>query len=141
MQKYLLWCVQLAGLSQCDVIASDLMNEEECKGSVTLYEGSKETVVTKHENVKVTIDKVKVEGCGCFKLHSRKEGKGKSFFLGRRGEFSAEDIGWRKVRSVWKVECWSMKSELDSGSSRSILESTIYVMWISILLTNCIFNS
>jgi hypothetical protein len=80
--------------------------EGECKGSVTLYEGSEETVVTEDQNVKVTVDKVKVEGCGCFQLHNKKNGKGRSYFLGR-GEHTGDDIGWKKVRSVRKVECES----------------------------------
>ena len=78
----------------------------ECKGIVSLYEGSEEIVVNKDQNVKVTVDKVKVEGCGCFQLHNKKNGKGKSYFLGR-GEHTGKDIGWKKVRSVRKVECES----------------------------------
>ena len=76
-----------------------------CEGSVTLYEGSEETVVTEYMNVKVTVDKVVLEGCGCYSLTSRKNGRGKSYFLSRRGEHSVEDIGWSKVRSVGKVHC------------------------------------
>ena len=78
----------------------------ECKGSVTLYEGSEEIVVNKDQNVKVTVDKVKVQGCGCYQLHNKKDGKGRSYFLGG-GEHTGEDIGWRKVRSIRKVECES----------------------------------
>ena len=79
--------------------------EGECKGSVTLYEGSEETVVTKDENMRLTVDKMKVEGCGCWRLYNKKGGRGRSYFLTRRGEQMGEDIGWRKVRSVRKVEC------------------------------------
>ena len=56
-------------------------------------------------NVKVTVDKVMLVGCGCYSLTSRKNGRGKSYFLSRRGEHSVEDIGWSKVRSVSKVDC------------------------------------
>ena len=73
---------------------------------MTLYEGSEEKVVTKDQNVKVTVDKVKVQGCGCYQLHNKKDGKGRSYFLGG-GEKTGEDIGWRKVRSIRKVECES----------------------------------
>ena len=83
-------------------------NEGECKGSVTLYEGSTETVVTKDENVKVSVDKIKLEGCGCFRLHDKKNGRGRSFFLGRQGEYTGEEMGLRKVRSVRRVECESL---------------------------------
>ena len=65
-------------------------------------------MVTKDENVKVTVDKVKVEGCGCFTLHSKKGGRGRSYLLGKRGEHIALDIGWSKVKSVRIAECERM---------------------------------
>eukprot|EP00092_Neocalanus_flemingeri_P049543 GFUD01056979.1.p1 GENE.GFUD01056979.1~~GFUD01056979.1.p1 ORF type:complete len:153 (+),score=49.75 GFUD01056979.1:15-473(+) len=102
----LMFSVQL--LSHCLGNLIDVAAKEgECEGSVTLYEGSEETVVTEDENVKVTVDKVKLVGCGCFSLHAKKGGRGRSYFLGRRGEYSGEDIGWSKVRSVRRVECES----------------------------------
>ena len=83
--------------------------EEECEGSVTLYEGSEEMVVTKDEDIKpsVTVDKVKVkvEGCGCFVLFTRKGGMGKSVFLDGVGEWIMKKK--MKVRSVRKIECES----------------------------------
>ena len=102
----ILFCVLLA-VGKCNVLDSSVMKDE-CKGSVTLYEGSEEVMVTKDEEVNVVVDKVKAEGCGCFTLHSKKEGRGKSFFLsGAGGEYSPQDIGWNKVRSVRKVACES----------------------------------
>merc|ERR1711892_1640840 len=83
-------------------------NEGECKGSVTLYEGSTETGVTKDENVKVSVDKIKMEGCRCFRLHDKKKGRGRSFFLGKQGEYTGEEMGLRKVRSVRRVDCESL---------------------------------
>ena len=73
---------------------------------MTLYKGSEETVVTKDQKVRVSVDKVKVEGCGCIQLHNKTDGRGRSYFLGR-GELTGEEIGWRKVRSVRKVKCES----------------------------------
>jgi hypothetical protein len=81
--------------------------DEECEGFVTLYEGSEEMVVTEDEDIKpsVTVDKVKVEGCGCFVLFTRKGGMGKSVFLGGEGErIIKKKI---RVRSVRKVKCVS----------------------------------
>merc|ERR1712083_533694 len=80
--------------------------EGECKGALTLYEGSEETIVTKDEDsINVSVDSVKMEGCGCFTLHTKKIGKGKSFFLGKSGEYSGEQLGLKKVRSVRRVGC------------------------------------
>ena len=76
---------------------------KECHGSVTLYEGSEETVVTKDEDIKpsIGVEKVVMEGCGCFTLHTRKGGRGRSFFLGGEGE----RIMKMRVRSVRRVKC------------------------------------
>merc|ERR1711970_16088 len=80
--------------------------EGECKGALTLFEGSEETIVTKDEDsIKVNVDRVKMEGCGCFTLHTKKSGRGKSFFLGKSGEYSGEQLGLKKVRSVRRVSC------------------------------------
>ena len=49
-----------------------------CTGSVTLYQGSEETVVTEDINIRIKVDRVKVEGCGCFSLYFRKGGQGRS---------------------------------------------------------------
>ena len=81
------------------------MDRDVCNGSVTIYEGFDETVITKDGDVKVTLDYVKVEGCGCFTLHSRKGGNGRSFFLGRSGHYNSLEIGWSKVRSVRRASC------------------------------------
>ena len=66
-------------------------------------------MVTKDEDIKpsVTVDKVKVkvEGCGCFVLFTRKGGMGKSVFLGGEGERIMKNK--MKVRSVRKMECQS----------------------------------
>eukprot|EP00092_Neocalanus_flemingeri_P100249 GFUD01128026.1.p1 GENE.GFUD01128026.1~~GFUD01128026.1.p1 ORF type:complete len:150 (+),score=29.47 GFUD01128026.1:183-632(+) len=104
--NHLLFIFSVYLLSNCLGNIIDANEKEvECKGSVTLFEGSEETVVTKDENVKVTVERVMVEGCGCFTLHSKKEGR--SYFLNKRGVHTAEDIGWSKVRSVRRVECES----------------------------------
>ena len=66
------------------------MKDGVCEGSVTLHEGSEETVVTEYMNVKVTVDKVVLEGCGCYSLTSRKNGRGKSYFLSRMLQYQTQ---------------------------------------------------
>merc|ERR1711892_407788 len=107
-------------------------NEGECKGSVTLYEGSTETVVTEDENVKVSVDKIKREGCGCFRLHDKKNGRGRSFFLGRQGEYTGEDMGLRKVRSVRRVECESLAMPVWGSLSLWWAWSFSWLWWLSL---------
>ena len=76
--------------------------DNECHGSVRL---SKDKVVTKDTDIKpsIKVTKVLVEGCGCFKLWSRKGGKGRSFLLTGAGEWMVN----MKVGSVKKVSCRS----------------------------------
>ena len=61
--------------------------------------------MTEYMNVKVTVDMVVLEGFECYSLTRRKNDRENSYFLGRRGEHSMEDIGWSKVRSVSRVDC------------------------------------
>ena len=58
------------------------IKDERCERSVALYEVSDETRVTENINVKVTVDKVVLEGSGCYWLNSRDDRKGKSYVLG-----------------------------------------------------------
>eukprot|EP00092_Neocalanus_flemingeri_P018825 GFUD01020383.1.p1 GENE.GFUD01020383.1~~GFUD01020383.1.p1 ORF type:complete len:133 (+),score=34.16 GFUD01020383.1:47-400(+) len=113
MRIYLLLCFSALLLPHC--LGGDALKlimeapewEEECGGPLTLYDnGGTKTVVTKDENeMKVRVDKVKFEGNCCFTLHSLKRGRGRTYYLLRRGEHSAEEIGWSRVRSVRRVEC------------------------------------
>ena len=66
----------LKSFIRANIIDGGVMDRVACNGSVIIYEGFNETVITKDEDVKVTLDYVKVEGCGCFTLHSRKGGNG-----------------------------------------------------------------
>eukprot|EP00091_Calanus_sinicus_P004248 TRINITY_DN1448_c0_g1_i2.p1 TRINITY_DN1448_c0_g1~~TRINITY_DN1448_c0_g1_i2.p1 ORF type:complete len:112 (-),score=23.92 TRINITY_DN1448_c0_g1_i2:160-495(-) len=72
-----------------------------CAGSLTLYNGLEEVMVTEDINLRMNVDRVRVEGCGCFTLHSRKGGRGRSYFLGGEGEYTLS----MRVRSVRRVEC------------------------------------
>ena len=102
----LLFVTAMVCMTECNVLDSGDKNSGECKGNVVLYEGSEETKVTEDGDVDLVVDKVMVEGCGCFTLHSKKEGRGKSFFLrSTDGVASPSDMGWARVRSVRKVAC------------------------------------
>ena len=73
-----------------------------CAGSVTLYNESEETMVTEDAtNMRMNVDRAVVEGCGCFTLHTRRGGRGRSYFLGREGEHIVN----LRVRSVRRVDC------------------------------------
>ena len=57
--------------------------------------------MTENANIRIKVDRVKVEGCGCFSLYSRKCGQGRSYFLGGEGELILN----MRVRLVRKVDC------------------------------------
>eukprot|EP00092_Neocalanus_flemingeri_P000260 GFUD01000280.1.p1 GENE.GFUD01000280.1~~GFUD01000280.1.p1 ORF type:complete len:117 (+),score=22.40 GFUD01000280.1:104-454(+) len=78
-----------------------------CIGTLTLYglDGS-ETVVTEDvHSMRVTVERVVMEGCGCFTLHSRPTFMGRSYNLRTRGEHSRAETGFGRVKSVERVEC------------------------------------
>ena len=101
----LLCLVIFQHLARGHLIDAEVTERVECEGSVTIYQGSNESVITENADIKATLDLVKVEGCGCFTLHSRKGGNGRSFFLGRSGHYNSLEIGWSKVRSVRRASC------------------------------------
>ena len=86
------------------LIDTPMIRTTECNGAVTLYEGSKKIVLTENEDLRpgVVVDKVVVEGCGCFTVHTRRRGYGRLFFFRGAGE-------WRlrmTVKSIRKIPCY-----------------------------------
>ena len=54
----------------------------------------------------LTVQKAVLEGCGdCFRLFEKKNGRGRSYFVNRRGDHT---ITLGKVRSIRKVACSNM---------------------------------
>ena len=78
--------------------------DPECHGSVRLYNDvSEDRVVTEDVNIRprMRVTRVLVEGCGCFTLHSRRRGRGRSLFLSGNGERNVN----MRVGSVRKFPC------------------------------------
>merc|ERR1719308_246555 len=76
--------------------------DPDCQGSVTLYNDvSEDRVVTEDMDIgpRMRVTKVLKEGCGCFALHSRTRGRGRSLFLASNGERNVN----MRVGSVRKV--------------------------------------
>merc|ERR1711915_293444 len=101
-------CKCLLSILCLTIVSAELIEtagkDGQCDGTVTLYEGPKETLVKDSENVKVNIDRVKVEGCGCFRLYAKKNGRGKSYLLWKRGEHSSEEVGCEsRAMPLWMV--------------------------------------
>ena len=76
----------------------------ECNGAVILHEGSVKMIVTEEEDFKrrVMVDKVVLEGCGCYTAHTRRKGRGRLFYFAGAGEWKIK----MTVRSVRKVQCY-----------------------------------
>ena len=75
-----------------------------CQGSVTLHNDvSEDRVVNEDMDIRprMRVTRVLVEGCGCFTLHSRTRGRGRSLFLSGNGERNVN----MRVGSVGKVSC------------------------------------
>merc|ERR1711942_395003 len=78
--------------------------DPECQGSVRLYNDvSEDRVVTEDVDIRprMRVTRVVVEGCGCFTLHSRRRGRGRSLFLSGNEDRNVN----MRVGSVRKVPC------------------------------------
>merc|ERR1711942_47894 len=88
--------------SRLSIVSPDLSLE--CHGSVRLYNDvSEDRVVTEAMDIRprMRVTRVLVEGCGCFTLHSRTRGRGRSLFLDSNEERNVN----MRVGSVRKVPC------------------------------------
>ena len=109
MYRAILLCISFLSLSRADFVATSDVTTGECVGSITLHTGEhtiKFTDGVEELEESMTVEKAVLEGCGdCFRLFKKKNGRGKSYFVNRRGEHT---ITMGKVRSIRKVSCSNM---------------------------------
>ena len=78
---------------------------ENCEGNLVLYEGTNEIHVTGDEDFakSVMVDKVKMEGCGCFEIYSKMIGRsGWRLLVEKEGDTEV----MRKIRTIRRRNCF-----------------------------------
>ena len=90
-------------LIQCDFINTEVDSTGECSGSI-MFEGNPSLKFSSDNTLirGLRVTTVLKEGCGCFRIHSRKNGKGKSKTLIKNKHYTL-NIG--RVRSLFKITC------------------------------------
>ena len=76
----------------------------ECEGSLRLVSpyGLAHKYVENTPHIRFNAAMAELKGCGCYRLHERKNYRGKSFTLTKHGRHV---VTLRKVRSISKIAC------------------------------------
>ena len=111
-------CLTSTAIVRASVINHDSHSSSpsECTGSLILtspprYGSSTVFRTGQFDNIvnfskRKIITKVEVQGCGCFQVYSKKNGKGKTFILRSQEKIQKDDKAFfRKARSMKRVMC------------------------------------
>merc|ERR1712106_260400 len=84
------------------MIAGD--KRSECFGSITLNNNSDLTFYSSVSDINLEVHTVRMEGCGCFRLHQRNGGRGRSLRINQQG---VTKVALGRVRSIVTEQCFS----------------------------------
>jgi len=109
--QYLL-AVTLISVTLGDVLDPNGKEETTCNGTlvITNTEGVETKFVSPIEKVtnikkSMVISSVRVEGCGCFYIFSRPRGRGGSELIRSGENWSGEDFGFSRAKSLEQISC------------------------------------
>ena len=88
-----------------------------CEGSLRLVSpcGQSHKYLEKTPHIRFKAAMAVLEGCGCYRLHERKNYRGKSFTLTKHGRHA---VTLKKVRSISKISCSSDDGTKEDTSFR-----------------------
>ena len=76
--------------------------ERECKGSLSLLKGEEVLDMIKEKGTNIMgleVTSVRMEGCGCYSIHSKMKKKGETVFITEQGEWSLDSLQIPMVRN------------------------------------------
>ena len=78
-----------------------------CAGSVEIEtkDGQKIIVSETVPKTRISFDKIRVVGCGCFSIHSARNGIGARQVLFSSEPVRNSDLGFGKIRSILRIPC------------------------------------
>ena len=77
-----------------------------CEGSLLIEaeDGSRHIIRDSIDATNIIVRSVTADGCGCFRVHSRKYGRGiKNVIFSSSG--TQDWIGFRRIKSIYKIDC------------------------------------
>ena len=89
------------------IVAPEIFGAE-CSGSLVLEtkEGDIQTVTENVVKTMIFMESVKVSDCGCYSIHSARNGRGARRILSAlMGRLDRRDIGFRRVKSIYRINC------------------------------------
>lgn len=79
-----------------------------CSGSMEI-ETKDGNILILRESVtrtRISVERIKVHGCGCYSLHSGRYGRGSKQVVFPAQTWGQSDIGFSRIRSIFRIQCW-----------------------------------
>ena len=78
-----------------------------CAGSVEIEtkDGQKIIITQTVPKTRISFANIRVAGCGCFSIHSARNGIGAKQVLFSSESFRNSDLGFGKIRSILRIPC------------------------------------
>eukprot|EP00092_Neocalanus_flemingeri_P078355 GFUD01097439.1.p1 GENE.GFUD01097439.1~~GFUD01097439.1.p1 ORF type:complete len:328 (-),score=84.83 GFUD01097439.1:12-995(-) len=113
-------------LVNSQVFDAEINDTEECVGSVKFNSSEDLKFYDNHDCILgLRVTTVTKEGCGCFRLHSRKNGMGRSVTLVENGHHDLTELNIVKVKSLFKITC-NDEIEVEESEESILNDQTCY---------------
>ena len=78
-----------------------------CAGSVAIEtkDGQRIVISETVPKTRISFETISVSGCGCFSIHSARNGSGAREILFSSETFRNRDLGFGKIRSILRIPC------------------------------------
>merc|ERR1719322_363904 len=89
------------------IFESETIHRSTCNGSLEIRQrNGKLLTISGDLNVtKIYVDTLSMHGCGCYNVFSGRYGKGMKVFISHGRKLTKHELGLRKVKSIYRVQC------------------------------------
>lgn len=78
-----------------------------CTGSMEIEteDGDRIIIIDTLTSTRISMKSIKMHGCGCYSVYSRKYGRGAKQMMFPSQTWSKKDVGFSRIRSIFKIQC------------------------------------
>ena len=78
-----------------------------CTGSMEIEteDGDRIIIIDTLTITRISMKSIKMHGCGCYSVYSRKYGRGAKQMMFPSQTWSKKDVGFSRIRSIFKIQC------------------------------------
>ena len=78
-----------------------------CYGSIEIVTKEGDVLIVRDSvtRTRLSVERIKVYGCGCYSLHSGRHGRGSKTVVFPAQTWDKTDIGFTKIRSIFRIHC------------------------------------